>query len=253
MASSIKGPGMLWVTSRIASSSKDILDEETFMKWYDEDHITEIIATSGINDAFRYIDAEKDSPNVLKPFLAFYPMPDLAFTLGQEFKNIKVKSDILPGTRIIYDMADLDVLYYGLIRKTEARRNKGIKRQTAPYILVSAIKPANGTPDSQVTRFYDQQSAIVSEMPNYIRTLCFKLLYARTNAQSRALKGLPTTDEPAPEPPTWQAVYEFSAEPSSETKATLKDDRSEVLKKAKQNELHVYRLAKVHGGGKFFE
>ena len=98
-----------------------------------------------------------------------------------------------------------------------------------------------------------QQTATVSKAPNYLRSLKFHLLYARTNAQSRKLKGLPTTDEPAPEPPTWQAVHEFSAEPSSAIREKVKNDLSEVLTKAKQNELNVYKLAKVHGGGKFFE
>ena len=79
------------------------------------------------------------------------------------------------------------------------------------------------------------------------------MLYARTNAQSRKLKGLPTTDEPAPEPPTWQAVHEFSTEPDSRVRISAKSVSSEVLRKAKQDELHAYRLAKVHGKGNFFE
>ena len=42
----IKGPGVLYVTSRI--SRDEILDEDTFFKWYDEDHIDEIVNTSGM-------------------------------------------------------------------------------------------------------------------------------------------------------------------------------------------------------------
>ena len=90
-------------------------------------------------------------------------------------------------------------------------------------------------------------------MESYQRSVHFRLLYARTNAQSRALKGLPTTDEPLPEPPTWIAVHEFSAEPTSDVRELIKNDPHEVLKKAKQNETHAYRLAKAHGIGKFFE
>jgi hypothetical protein len=108
MASKIEGPGMLYVTSRI--SRKDILSEEVYMKWYDEDHIAEIMETSGIKSAFRYIDTDKSAS---KPYLAFYPMPEIAFTQGPEFKKIRVKSDILPGSGICYDLADIDVRYYG--------------------------------------------------------------------------------------------------------------------------------------------
>ena len=96
------------------------------MKWYDEDHIAEIVETEGIKDAFRYINVEKGSPLILKPFLAFYPMPDLAFTQGPEFKKIRVKSDILPASGIVYDLADIDVSHFGLVAKAGGKAKKGI-------------------------------------------------------------------------------------------------------------------------------
>jgi hypothetical protein len=113
----IKGPGMLYVTSRIGR--KDIMTEEIYMKWYDEDHIAEIMDTSGISDAYRYIDENKSAE---KPYLAFYPMKDLAFTQGPEFKKIRVKSDLLPGSGICYDLADIDVRYYGLTGDDGSRK-----------------------------------------------------------------------------------------------------------------------------------
>jgi hypothetical protein len=75
--------------------------------------------TSGINDAYRYIDNDEKAS---KPYLAFYPMPDLAFTQGDEFKKIRVKSDLLPGTGLCYDLADIDVRYYGLTDKVGSRK-----------------------------------------------------------------------------------------------------------------------------------
>jgi hypothetical protein len=121
MASNIKGPGMLYVTSKI--SRPDIMSEETYMKWYDEDHIAEIMETSGISDAYRYIDTDKSAD---KPYLAFYPMADIAFTQGPEFKTIKVKSDLLPGTGLCYDLADIDVRYYGLTGKSGTRKGTNV-------------------------------------------------------------------------------------------------------------------------------
>jgi hypothetical protein len=118
----INGPGMLYVTSKIAR--KDIMSEEVYMRWYDEDHIAEIMETSGISDAYRYIDTNR---NADKPYLAFYPMPDLAFTQGPEFKKIRVKSDLLPGTGICYDLADIDVRYYGLNGKNGSRQGSSIR------------------------------------------------------------------------------------------------------------------------------
>jgi hypothetical protein len=88
---------------------------------------------------------------------------------------------------------------------------------------------------------------------NYQRTLRFQLLYARSNAQSRKLKGLPTIDEPCPELATWMAVHLFSTEPSSDATSALKGDVRGVLEKAKQNQVNAYRLAKAQGEGKMFE
>ncbi|KAF2004342.1 hypothetical protein P154DRAFT_519542 [Amniculicola lignicola CBS 123094] len=249
MSSDIKGPGILWVTSCIAPSAKDILDETTYLKWYDEDHIAEIMETSGIKNAFRYFNVLKGSSSAPKPYLAFYPMQDLAFTQGPEFRTIKVHSDILPGSGLCYDLADIDVSYLGLSGKTEAKA----KKEPAPYILVSGIEPAQETSDESVASFFDQQTEILSREPSYIRTVNCRLLYARSNAQSRKLKGLPSTDEAPPEPPTWQAIHEFSAEPSSKAVDGVKSDPHEVLKNAKQAEVHMYELKRVHGARKFFE
>ena len=104
----LSGPGMLYVVSKIAS---DELDEERYIKWYEVDHIAEIMQTSGIKSALRYKNTDA---SVDKPYMVTYPMEDLGFTQGEEFKGIKVHSDLLPGEGPIYDLADIDVRYYGL-------------------------------------------------------------------------------------------------------------------------------------------
>jgi hypothetical protein len=123
MAGQIKGEGILYVKARI--SRQDILDEPGYMKWYDKDHIAEIIETSGVDNAFRYKDIEQDRATCSYPYLAFYPMKEMAFTLGEEFRKIKVKSDLLPGTGICYDVADNEVRYLKLVGKTEAPKKQG--------------------------------------------------------------------------------------------------------------------------------
>src|SRR6187402_1352498 len=109
MAAPISGPGILFVISKIAAT--DILDEAAYMKWYETDHISEIMETSGIKSALRY---KNKDPSADKPYLVTYPMSDIAFTQGEEFKKIKVHSDLLPNGGPVYDLADIDVRYYGL-------------------------------------------------------------------------------------------------------------------------------------------
>jgi len=115
----IKGPGLLYVNSKIART--DLLDEERYMKWYGQDHIAEILLTSGFHSAvcFKDINAKAD-----KPYLVMYPMEDIAFTQGEEFKKIKVHSDLLPNGGPIYDLADFEVRYYGLVQKYEPKSTK---------------------------------------------------------------------------------------------------------------------------------
>lgn len=102
------------------------------------------------------------------------------------------------------------------------------------------------TPSQQVDR--------VSKLDTYQRSLRFRLLYARTNAQSRILKGLaPATDEPAPEPPTWLQIHEFEVEPRDDgARRVISEDGHGVLRDARQKEVHGYRLQRAHGRREFF-
>ncbi|KAF2836236.1 hypothetical protein M501DRAFT_940071 [Patellaria atrata CBS 101060] len=242
----IKGPGILFVQSAI--SRPDIMDYDTYMKWYDEDHIDEIIHTDAIKSAFRYINT---SPDAKKPYLAFYPMEDIAFTQGERFRKIRVHSDLLPGSGLCYDLADIDVRYCGLVRKTEAKST-----EPAAYVLVTGIEPGTSQSGSDVEAYVSgEQIEAISKLQGYIRTTRFKLLYARTNAQSRALKGLPTTDEPNPEPPTHLSLHEFERDPSRDelTRALESGNGKKIFSEAKEVETHIYKIAKAHGAKKFFE
>jgi hypothetical protein len=116
--SQIKGPGLLYVNSRITSPS---LSESQFLKWYTTVHISEIIASSGVSSAVRF---KSPDPSALKPYLALYPMDDIGFTQGQEFKEITVTSDLLPEGKPIYNLADFDTRYYGLMQYYAPREVK---------------------------------------------------------------------------------------------------------------------------------
>ena len=122
MAATMSGPGLLFVMARI--SRPDLMDEPTYMNWYDNDHIAEIIETSGINSAFRFKRTDPDAASF--PYLALYPMDDIAFLQGDEFKKIKVHSELLPGSGLSYDLADNEVRYYSLQEVSDqAKKGKG--------------------------------------------------------------------------------------------------------------------------------
>lgn len=121
MAANLSGPGSLYTESKI--SRPDILDEETYLKWYTEDRLPQIVKTPGIKSARIFKDT---NPEADKPYLSLYPVEDLSTLTSDEFKKIKIKSDILPETGIIYDLADMDIRCDSLIQVFDpTKKGKG--------------------------------------------------------------------------------------------------------------------------------
>jgi hypothetical protein len=100
-------PGLLFSNTRI--SRPDILNEEVYLDWYFSEHIPDVIKTGGVDAGLFYVNQD---PKVEKPYLAIYPMPDISFLGSDEFKKIRVKSDMLPGSGLCYDVMEADVRYY---------------------------------------------------------------------------------------------------------------------------------------------
>lgn len=95
----------------------------------------------------------------------------------------------------------------------------------------------------------------LAKVEGYLRTTRFKLVYARSNAQSRALKGLPATDEPLPEPPTWLALHEFSTDKLDMARlkdATDSEWSERIYKNLKVADIPIYNIAKAHGKEDWF-
>ncbi|ERS95466.1 uncharacterized protein SPSK_02712 [Sporothrix schenckii 1099-18] len=243
----IKGPGILYVEARI--SRPDIMDEATYMNWYDNDHIAEIIETSGVDSAFRY-----KREGAEWPYLAMYEMRDIAFTQGEEFRKIRVYSDLLPGTKLCYDLADNNVRYYRLEQVYDPT-NKGPGHTKT---LISAqYELKNGYSAGDFDAWYRKEHLDqLSTASGYLRTTRFKLVFSRSNAQSRALKGLPvTSNEPQPNPPTFLALHEFESEQIDLDALRALTD-TEWTRKVHDNTetvLHpVYKIVKAHGKGEWF-
>ena len=109
-----------------------------------------------MRSAFRYHDVEFDEKRKRKEktYLAFYPMEDLAFTQGDEFRSIRVKSPILPDTGIIYDLAEMDVRYNGLVFKTESKQNQN---SAAPCLVVFGVEPGKNIADEEVEKWFKEE------------------------------------------------------------------------------------------------
>lgn len=117
------GPGMLAAHSRLAQP--DRCPPEQYERWYFEDHIPDVLNTSGINRALFYTNTD---PKADRPYLALYPLADLPFLQSDEFvKNIRVTSPLLPKGEdgkdgLCYDYMDVDVAYLQHVQTYEPNR-----------------------------------------------------------------------------------------------------------------------------------
>jgi hypothetical protein len=112
----------------------------------------------------------------------------------------------------------------------------------AEYILTCGLRP-----QTPMDSFLAEQISDLSQSPNYIRTLVFTLQFARTNAESRKLKGLPSTDEASLEPSSWLAMHEFERKPEDTVVTRVKQELKRLGDV--EGEVCVWGLAKVHGKG----
>lgn len=114
-----------------------------------------------MKSAFRYRDLEFEEKQKRKEktYLAFYPMEDMAFTQGDEFRGIRVKSPILPETGIIYDLAEMDVRYLGLVHQAQSKQKP---EDGSPYLVIFGVEPGKDLSDEEVEKWFKQEVSILA-------------------------------------------------------------------------------------------
>lgn len=115
-------PGLFLAFSKLTSPA--LLPEATYLHWYEDIHIPDVLSTRGFAAAYRYDAA---SPAVAeRPYLLLYPMRDLAFLRSREFADIRVTSEVFPGRgRPCWDFADFDVRQYVPLGRWEEEEEEG--------------------------------------------------------------------------------------------------------------------------------
>lgn len=98
----------------------------------------------------------------------------------------------------------------------------------------------------------------MTKAKGYLRTTRFKLVFARSNAESRVLKGLaPPTNDPLPPAARWSTLHEFDCDGKDidleELEAlTASPMHDQVTGAAALNETRVYELVKEFGKKDWF-
>lgn len=116
-----------------------------------------------MKSAFRYRDLEFEEKKKRKekPYLAFYPMEDMAFTQGDEFRGIRVKSPILPETGIIYDLAEMDVRYLGLAHRVQSKQRP---KDGSTYLVIFGVEPGKDQSDAEVEKWFKEEVSIIKSL-----------------------------------------------------------------------------------------
>jgi hypothetical protein len=112
-------PGILWVNSDVIKL--DQLSREDFDTWYSDEHIPDVVATSGVPSASRYQHmADGSTPARRLGFLTIYKMPDINFIETKEFRNLEGQSPG-PNRERIFQNAEFDTRVYELVQSDEGK------------------------------------------------------------------------------------------------------------------------------------
>ncbi|KAL4966539.1 uncharacterized protein BDV14DRAFT_198997 [Aspergillus stella-maris] len=99
--------GLLLAISRVKPGQ---ITPAAFEEWYNDVHVADVLKTSGINSAARYHASGTTPDSQEWPFLALYPVPDVAFLVSAEFTSvpIAIESDLQTG-KTCFDVAEFDI------------------------------------------------------------------------------------------------------------------------------------------------
>jgi len=164
-------PGVLWVNSKL--TKPDEVTAETFTKWYQEVHIPDIFKSVGIKSAYRY---ESVNPDDDRPYLAYYPVEDTGFFDSSDFKAIPVHSDLLPGSKAIFDYADFDTRYY---KTTQLFEPENGKPGPSDFVISAGFTP---TDDADYEKWYREEHLNdIKKITGWRRTVRYELFFSRNN------------------------------------------------------------------------
>jgi hypothetical protein len=129
---SLKGPGIMWVNSKITKSEE--MPQSLFTDWYDQVHIPDVLTVEGIVAGWRYESKDKDDQ---VPYLAIYSIPELeVIQKNIEFKSVPHHHEMLHGGRSIHLYAKFDTRFYKRIQTYE---NENSVQGSTPLTYISYL------------------------------------------------------------------------------------------------------------------
>lgn len=229
-------PGLLYVSARFTNPG---LSDEAFNKWYDGEHIPQVLTLSGVRAVVRYVKMDSGDDT---PYLALWSVHDTAWLHSEEMFAMQdsTKSDLLPEGNAL-KCVDFGARFYEHIQTYEL---PGAKSDPAAYAFLVAMEPGPGSDQDFNDWFQRQHLDMLSMCNGYVRTILFKLEQEQ-----------PRTDpsKPSTVPPSYLAVHEFETLDSMDHKQFQRTQETEwakrILDKAERVEISSYKLLSAFGYG----
>ena len=70
-----------------------------------------------------------------------------------------MKSPILPETGIIYDLAEMDVRYNGLVHKAQSKQRPD---EGSPHLVIFGIEPGKDLSDDEIEKWFKEEVSMNS-------------------------------------------------------------------------------------------
>jgi hypothetical protein len=253
-------PGILSVASRV--TRPDRCSNEKFNDWYENQHIDEVVALSGIPGAVRYevipyseiagakVD-EKDLPPWLgrAQWLTLYEMEDVEFRNTREFKGLDgqttPKDNLLDE---IFRNARFETRFGGLVY-TDDTEAKNAKHRPSTLLIAATLTPGSGENAKEVEKWYrEEHIPLIAKTPNYVRTRLFR--HVDTTVLHEFER---RTAEPIG-PGSYLALHEFSGNSLGMTEIAKVDETewtAKVLSGLKEGGMEAMFLRKKRVYGEF--
>jgi hypothetical protein len=179
-------PGILSVASRVTIPER--CSPEKFNEWYENQHIDEVVALSGVPGAVRYEAIlfaeiagaeveEKDLPLWLgkAQWLTLYEMDDVDFRDSKEFKGLDgqttPKDNLLNE---IFKNARFETRFGGMVY-TDDDGARSARQKPASLIISATLTPGSEDNAKELEKWYrEEHIPLLSKTPNYVRTRLFK-------------------------------------------------------------------------------
>ncbi|KAL4789436.1 hypothetical protein BDV19DRAFT_395080 [Aspergillus venezuelensis] len=167
--------GLLLAISRVKLGQ---ITPAVFEKWYNDVHMADVLNTSEIHSAAR----------ADWPFLALYPVPDVAFLASEEFTSvpIAIESD-LQGVKTCFDVVEFDIRQHRAVVDVRAG---SLADGPANYILL--VEFGTDVPEAELGKTVTdwlQGAGSAKDAPR--RATVHKLTWSFNHPAEEKLKELP--------------------------------------------------------------